>query len=404
MTKYAAVALANVATNQNRSEFRHSGTGVGTSGCAIYGTNGVNYITFDGLFTDMAEAPNIEDSGVIRVENGTGVHFRNFEIKGTARTIPFNPVIYRPGTAVDTILSNFRAYDFSNSGFQGALFSDQYGDQNFLIEHFEIRNTNIGIFTKAPSENDYINGQFNHGTIRYGIISDNLSGIRLHALHPSIVTNIHHVLIHTYSAAGIHFSQEVVAARNVTIDHVTMAVGTTGGNQSGAVYIEDNGVGAVNDTLTFTNSILDNADSNFNAREINDTWIANYNGYYRGGSAGSWSFNGTTHTTIGAWRTATGEEANSTLLSSDPFTNRAADDFTIAGGHAALTASSTGGEIGAYEGNHVIGVDVTTGTTPSRFNLQLNLRRASYELPQELFDLFTPARPVRVVRTNHASH
>jgi hypothetical protein len=51
----------------------------------------------------------------------------------------------------------------------------------------------------------------------------------------------------------------------------------------------------------------------------------------------------------------TGQEANSVELASDPFTSRAGNDFTIAIGHAAKTASSTGGELGCYEGGAWVG-------------------------------------------------
>ncbi len=87
VTKYAAVAMnrATIATNPNRSEFRHDGSapsisggiGVGT-GCAVLGAQARNYITYDGFFIDMAQAYMKEDSGVIRADESTGTHFKNF--------------------------------------------------------------------------------------------------------------------------------------------------------------------------------------------------------------------------------------------------------------------------------------------------------------------------------------
>ena len=89
-------------------------------------------------------------------------------IKGARVTVASNPVLYRPNDCQDTVLSNFRAYDFVNDPTgsatpQGALFSDQYGDRNVLIEHFEIRNTGLGPFFKGTAE-----GRFNYGTVQIG--------------------------------------------------------------------------------------------------------------------------------------------------------------------------------------------------------------------------------------------
>lgn len=378
VTRYAAVALPNVATNPNRTELRHDGTpavATGASesgtGSAMYGVNGRSYITFDGFFVDMAQAEPKSDGGVIRVENATGVHFRNFEIKGTTTNMGTNPIMYRPENARDTVLSNFRAYDFINdtSGSntpQGALFSDQYGDQNFLIEHFEISNTERGIFLKgtAPAGVNY-----NYGTIRYGIVSNVNSCYAFNDLDPTNLTTLEYCLCYDVtSGAGIRLSVAGTSvSRNLLIHHNTVArINSAPINTIGGFYTKVPGFGS---NVTIRDNLIDITAGphghGFDASEVTTLpSTMNYNGYTKNGSTVTWTFNGVQYSTIANWRAATGREANSQVLSSTPFVGRANANFRVTTGHPAKTASSTGGEIGAYAGGQIVGVDVGGGTTP----------------------------------------
>jgi len=374
VTKYAAVALAGVETNANRTELRHNGSmptivnGVGSgTGCAMYGSNGRNYITFDGFYTDMAQAYMKEDSGVIRAENATGIHFRNFVIKGANLTVASNAILYRPQNTVDIVLSNFKAYDFHNNGTgsntpQPAAFSDQYGDRNFLIEHFEISNGDNGPFLKgtAPS-----NVNYNYGTIRYGIIRNMTAGcLRFNDFDAANLTTVHHILCYDYGAYGMALSSETTDPRNVLFHHNTFARGnSTNINQHGPVYIKN---AASMSNVTIRDSIFDLDNGTYGNMVDGGENPAprptmNYNVYTKNGGATNWSHNGANYTTIAAWRTAVSptQEANSFVSTTPLFTNRNGADFTIASGHAALTASSTGGQLGAYEGGVIVGVDTT---------------------------------------------
>ncbi len=78
----------------------------------------------------------------------------------------------------------------------------------------------------------------------------------------------------------------------------------------------------------------------------------NYNAHYHNGNTPTWSLGSPSAITgMVDWRTASLLEAQSRVLASDPFVNRASSDFRVSGGHEAKTASSTGGEVGAYEGS-----------------------------------------------------
>jgi len=372
VTRFAAVALPNVAANANRTELRHDGARAvanGTydlgSGSPMYGAYQTNYITFDGFFVDMEQAQPKADSGVIRVENSRGVHFRNFEIKGTRTNMGSNPVIYRPQQAVDTVLSNFRAYDFSNDTTgaavqQRGLFSDQYGDQNFLIENFEIRNTERGIFLKGTAANGTI---FNYGTIRNGIVSNVFECFRFNDLDPSRVTTLEYSVCHDVipggTGSGFTLSSETTPARNLLVHHITIARMQSQGLINGGIY----GKNAISGNVTIRDSIID-LDNGPNGHAVAFGEIStlpavlNYNGYTKNGATVTFAFNGVQQNSITAWRSATGRDGNSQVFSTSPFVNRAGGNFRIAAGHPAMTASSTGGQIGAYATGSIPGVDI----------------------------------------------
>lgn len=376
VTKYAAVALSNVDSNANRTELRHAGAaaigagdGDGTGG-ATFGAISKNYVTFDGFFVDMAHAHPDSDTGVIRAELSTGLHFRNFVIKGTAETIYSNAIMYRPNGATDTVLSNFKAYDFTNSGGLGqpSVFCDSYGDENFIIEHFEITNVGKGIYMKGPyPTTPGTETHWNNGVIRYGIVKNGVSGMRFGSVDPVTFVDVHHVLIYGHTDTGITFSNELGAyRRNIRLDHLTIVGGAAGANQWGPVYIKtDTGTGN-----RIENSILDvrvGAGYTLYSEETNASYatdfVSDYNGFSRDSASLAHNQNSTDYTTIAAWRTASSNDANSAFYnvsSSDIFNNRASNDYTIAAGHAALTADSAGGQLGAYEGGHVIGVDTSS--------------------------------------------
>lgn len=376
VTKFAAIALDSVETNANRTELRHAGSAPGISGGVGTGTGGpcvgayhVDYITYDGLYFDMTTAYISEDSGLFRPEVCTGFKFLNFVVKGATLTIASNPIMYRPQDATDSLISNFRAYDFVNDGTgsatpQTALFSDQYGDQNFTIQFFEIYNIARGPFVKGSGFVDY-GSVLNYGTIQYGIVRDCNQGIRVNgnAVHASNTVQLKYVLIYNYLNGGVVISNEgsPPVVRNVVLDHMTIAEGHADANQNGCVYMKSSAAGTSG--VVLKNNILDvdsGVGANINFGENADTMqTLDYNGYYRGGGAGSWTWNGSSYSALATWQALTGTpDVHSSLLGTDPFNNRASDDFTIAAGHAALTASETSGQLGAFAGLYVPGVQV----------------------------------------------
>jgi hypothetical protein len=384
VTKFAAVLLPSVESNANRTEFRHNGGapyitgGVGAgNGAPMIGAYQRSYITFDGFYIDMARAYMREDSGVLRAEDSVGVHFKNFVVKGATLTVASNAVIYRPNNARDTVLSNFRAYNFVNNPTgsatpQPALFSDQYGDQNVLIEHFEIRGIHFGIYFKGTANSATV---FNYGTVRYGIVSGAASCFRFNDLDFNNLTTVEYNLCYDVSGeAGLSLSSETSPARNILIHHNTIArVDSANINTQGAFYTRARGISGTN--VTIRDNVVDiNSGSYGHMVGLAETTVLpnvlNFNGYTKNGATLTWAFNNAQFNSISAWRTATARDMNSSVFSTTPFMNRSSADFRIAAGHAAKTASSTGGELGAFAGPRLPGVDVS-GLPPAPTGLRI---------------------------------
>lgn len=391
VTKYAAVALSNVDTNANRTELRHTGVaptivgGVGAGdGCAIYGSNSKNYLTYDGFFSNVIYCYPKEDSGIVRAELATGVHFRNFEIKGASVTMASNAILYRTENVVDTVASNFRIYDWHNdptgsASPQGGAWCDLYGDRNYLIEQFDVSNTDSGFFAKGTSP---ANTNYNYGEIRYGIIRNMTNyagtswGLRFNDFDATNRTTVHHVLIYNVESNSIGLTSETTDPRNLLLHHVTVAKsGATSANAHGAVYIKE-AEGGTMSNVTLRDNIFD-VNNGATAAMVDAGFLnlapiptMDYNGYTANGASAPWSYGAGTpasSSTFTDWQSASmsNQDAHSFVMTTPVFTDRTNNDYTITGGHAALTASSTGGEIGAYEGDHVIGVDVTASTAGS---------------------------------------
>lgn len=382
VTKYAAATLSRtgIGTNTNRTELRHAGTAAaatgdtetGTGGPCI-GANAKNYIIYDGFYIDMAQAEIKGDSGVFQPRDATAVHFKNLHIKGKTTNCQSNAVVYRPHNAVSTYLYNILAYDFSNDPTgsnvpQAALFSDQYGDQDFLMEHFEIDNIDMGIFLKGTTPGPI----FNYGTIRYGVVKNSSSFFRFNDLDPTNVTTVQYCL--TYNSIGSRpkplspdgwvFDVISSSPRNITIDHCTLAkVDSTDLNINAALYY-DPGAFSFGSGVTITNNVID-MDNGSNGHMVAFTTslpgTMNYNVYTKNGGNESWVYNSVQYDAgqngdFAGWKTATSLDANSQELASINFTDRTNDVYTIASGNA-LTASSTGGQVGCYAAGVTIGIE-----------------------------------------------
>lgn len=135
------------------------------------------------------------------------------------------------------------------------------------------------------------------------------------------------------------------------VHHNTIVAGSQG-TQNG-VFIATSGVTSLDlyDNIMYGASPLEEFNTSATYTRTD------YNVFYHA-SAYRWRLDETTaYTTLANWRTATSREANS--QTADPtFVNASgtsAVDYRLQAGSPALTASTSGGQVGAYEGNSCIG-------------------------------------------------
>lgn len=370
VTKFGAVALPNVATNGDRTELRHDGTGVAATGgtesgtgASTYGSNARHFITWDGFYVDTATAEIASDTGVISVRECTGVHVRNFHVKGKTHNAQSNAVIYRPNNALDTVLENFRCTDFRNDPTgsntpQRGLFSDQYGDRNFVLRSFEILDCDRGPFLKGTANGATV---FNYGLIERGLVRGGTMGARFNDLHATQLTTLQCCIFYGQTEQGITMGNETTPARNLLVQFCTVVRGDGSDvNAHGPLYVRAGVMSNVryqNNLFTWGAGAFGQAiQAGENAGPYPTT---DYNGYYMGGDPVTWAFNGAELSTIGTWRTAIGggtQDQHSQVLASSPFVDLAGGDVHIVPGHAAATGSSTGGALGCYGTGATIGV------------------------------------------------
>jgi len=367
VTRYAAVALDTPPSNALRTQLRHDGVGVVSdgpssesgNGASMFGSLSRNYITWDGFYVDIDEAEIASDTGCISIRECTGVHVRNFYIKSKELTCNSNAVVYRPNNCIGTVLHNGVIENHTNvpPGTQAGIASDQYADQGYLIEYITVRDSDVGFYTKgAPG------GVFNYGTMQYLKLHGMDIGLVSHAwdTNPANLQIFHHCLIYDYLSVGFIIGTNHPTAENVLVHHLTVANGTaTGGGALGPIYIRTATTAFAN--FTIRDSIFDWANASagraVEGGDYDGTTFPtmDYNRYYRVGAGVTWTMDVSTLTTIAQWRTALGggsQESHSDTLGSDPFTSRASDDYTIAAGSSALlTADSSGGELGCFEGS-----------------------------------------------------
>lgn len=104
-----------------------------------------------------------------------------------------------------------------------------------------------------------------------------------------------------------------------------------------------------------------------------------YNLYYENGGTVTFSHNtGSSLANLSAWIAVSGEGAHSSATTSPGFVSAGTGNYRLAGGSAALTFSSTGGPVGAYQtGSETMGIE-GAGSAPS---VGTGLKRLRIKVP-----------------------
>ncbi len=330
------------------------------SNCPIFGAR--NYIVLDGLFFDYANGAMPWTRGIIYLGYGvTGwevrrCRFLRTDLGGDDDGDNYN-CIHGHNSTDCKVLDCLFINGYDNGGSHNEACITTYGCENFTIEHNEFRDVTTGLYIKGGdggSDGNYGAVRFNKFTgTKYGIECTTTASTGTNAA--LISQNLFIESSNTPTQALAFENSSSVECRYFQVRNNTF-IGA-GDEEAGVIATEAgvalNGCEFVNNIVAvFANStqVLVNAQ-----QALTNFVIWDYNRYYENGNTPQY-FVGSTQTGIANWRTASSRDANST--EGDPgFTNQAAGDYTLSGGSACLTASSTGGPIGCYiTGSEEIGL------------------------------------------------
>jgi hypothetical protein len=362
---YAATALATPSSNANRTEVSHTGDGTSTAQRSAVFDCTQNNVYYDGFYTSWTNAKPQVDAGWFHFGGQNGgyenIGVLNCYIDAAEDDIAGNyPVIWAEGITglrvEGNIARNLRSSIAADpTGSHNTAFLITYGCEDMSVAY----NRTIDCWVFA-----YVKGSANSGTmqnsgrIHHNYASGMSRGVR--AADISAVTRlvIDYNLFTDFSNYGIQVASNGASdGRMVDIFNNTFArmaspiVGasiiavddTTGGNiriRDNLLFNDDDGTGFY--------------DMGEYAQPLEDI---DYNAYVQNPGTFQASYNGGDETDIAGWRTRTGDEANSSVSSTNPFVDMANDDFEAA---LFLTSSSTGGPLGGCNGAEYPGTKVVT--------------------------------------------
>lgn len=344
---------ANSGTDGNLITFEAVGTvTLTTTGAdgAVIGASGVDYIKWKGFTIDEANAPSFGDTGPANLLDTTGSVIEGCTIDGNGdpgHNDNHNGV--RLETAINCTVKNNKIYDVLTSGVNGrngaAVMS--YSSQGCIIEHNEFYGCGSGIFLKGESSIAH-----ESMIVRYNKTYDCLAGIYLMNFNQAsqesqrsyVYQNIAYGCDFGITVAGDVSSSNYITVYNNTVYNNTCNIGLRSG-------------GAVTNIIFKNNlSVSPGSQEIFMAGDLSSHtgFSVDYHVYY---GSNSWTFNATEYTSLGDWQTAISDDAHSSVA--DPlFVSAAGADFHLQAGSPALTASDTGGPVGAYiTGNETIGIE-----------------------------------------------
>lgn len=351
VAKYPAAGLPNVTTNANRSELRHSnGTAYHQNGGPVVGANSStnNYSRWIGFLIDERESYTRMDNGPVYIAGATGVWIKYCVIIAT--TDAAMALDNHSGIRVGEASTNDTDHAFIGniiSGYTVGLDSNAagillYGNRNMTIDGNTISDSNTGIYIKGSGGSG---ANFNYGTISRNRIENTQVGMRIQATDATNDLTITGNLIKDFSISGLAFNDSGGNVQNVIMTRNTVLV--TEAVTAGGFWLETpSGTG---------NEFNDNIVALFGSTGHNYVYgidyTANgfaafdYNGFYGSTDGTPWSWNGANQNTVGGFEAAVTNSNNNQVLGSNPFVSQGTGDYTVIG--AALTASSTGGPIGA---------------------------------------------------------
>lgn len=329
--------------------------------CPIWGAQ--NHVTLDGVRIDG------NDGGLTHTR---GIFYFGYRVTGMRVTRTFvtrvdlgssddgdNYNVFHIHGAVDPVIDRNVVQDgFDDTGSHNEAVFTTYGARDFLLEYNTFDNVTIGAYIKGT---DGAEPRGNRGIIRYNLMNNVKIGIEMST---SLDTGTDTVDIY----------QNIITLNPLSSTHTLAWENATGVPRYFRVWNntligtgdEEQGIVAIENGVNMTGGVFrDNIVARFatgggqvivNAQQSMATLTTfNYNMYYANGSTPQFYGNGGNRNGLAAWQSAVSFDANSSVAN-PTFVNQAAGDYHLDTGSPALTASSTGGPVGAYiTGSETIG-------------------------------------------------
>lgn len=349
--KYDPTLMATPLSDGTRTELQAgSGSYGGSDSHPVFGANNRDYIRWINIVCNETNCVTKADNGPCYIADSTGCYIDHCVIYGSTDAYfsadNHSAIRIGEGGTTDTghVITNNIMYNFTVGLSTNAAAVITYGAQNTTIDNNLIYDCTTGIYIKGTGAS---NGTWNYGSTSSNIIRSVSQGMRLEAIDPSNDQVVNNNLIYDFTGAGLVYGISAGAGntRNIIVTRNSIVV--TGAAANEALYVKaltGTGNEVINNIVsiygTTNQAYIDGGeytDNNFTA--------ITYNGFYGSTATNLFSWNGANQTSVAAFESAATNAANNQTLAGDPFVDQSTDDYTVTG--AALTASSTGGPIGA---------------------------------------------------------
>lgn len=353
VAKYMGAKLSSPLSDSTRSELiAGSGTYGGADSHPVFGANTRDYVRWIGFVCDEYNCRTTQDNGPAYIAGGTGCWIHYCAIRGNntdvnLQTDNHTGIRVGEGGTNDSghSLKNNLIWNFQNGFGHNAAAIITYGFRNMTIENNYVYDCFGGIYIKGSGGSG---ANFNYGSCSYNRVRNADIGMHIQDLDGSNDMVVSHNLVYDFTSIGIALSVAVDAAngRRAKVTRNSIVVNQSmGGN--GALYVGSiTGAGnEFNDNIVAMFNSTNQLYMDGGGYTANNFTNYDYNGFYGSTAGNPWSWNGGNQANIAALHAAVANSNNNQILGSDPFVSSGTGNYAVTG--AALTASSTGGPIGA---------------------------------------------------------
>lgn len=349
VAKYPGAGLSTPLSNANRTELRAgSGAFNGSDSHPVFGANNRDYVRWIGMVIDEDNCVTKYDNGPGYIADSTGIWIKYCVVRGSLDSAHLldnhSALRIGEGGTTDTghVITGNIFYNFTVGLDTNAAAIITYGAQDTAIEYNHFYDCTTGLYIKGSGGSG---ANYNSGSISYNRIHDVDVVMRLQASSSTQDTVVTNNLIYNFSIAGIAFNDSGGDVRRIKMTRNTVVV--TEAITIGGFWLEP----APGTSNEFNDNIIAMFNSTGHNYVYGFDYTANgfsafdYNGFYGSTDGTPWSWNGGNQNSVANFEAAVTNSNNNQVLGSDPFVNQGTGDYTVTG--AALTASSTGGPIGA---------------------------------------------------------